>query len=158
MEICSLCASLLVKNVINECCCCSVAKSCPILCNPVDYSMPGLPVLHYLPEFAQAHVLHLGDAIQPCHCLSLPFPPALKLSQHQSLFQWVGSFHQMAKVLELQLHHQPFQWIFQGWFSLGLTGLMSLLSKGLSKSILQCHSSKASILCSSALLSVQLSH
>ena len=121
----------LQKNVINECCCCSITKSCPILCNPVDYSMPGFPVLHYLQEFSQTHVLWLGDAIQSSHCLSPPFPSALKLSQHQSLFQWVGSLHQVAKVLELQLQVSVLPMNIQDWFHLGLSDLIALLSKGL---------------------------
>ena len=74
---------------------CSVAKSCPTLCDPVDCSMPGYPVLHYLPEFAQTHVHWVADATQPSHPLSPSFPPALNLSQHQGLFQWVGSLHQI---------------------------------------------------------------
>ena len=94
-------------------CCCSVAKSCLTLCNPTDCSTPGFPVLHYLPEFAQTHVHWLSDAIQPPHPLSPTSPPALNLSQHQSLFQWVSSSHQVAKVLEFQLQHQSFHWIFR---------------------------------------------
>ena len=86
-------------------CCCSVTKLCPTLCNPVSCSTPGLPVLHYLLAFAQTHVHWVGDAIQPSHPLSSP-SPALSLSQHQGLFQWVGFSHQVAKVLELQLPHQ----------------------------------------------------
>ena len=82
----------------------------PPLCNPMDCSTPGFPVLHHLPEFAQIHVYWVSDAIQPSYPLSSPSPPAFNLSHHQGLFQWVGSSHQMAKVLELQ--HQPFQWIF----------------------------------------------
>ena len=88
----------------------SVTQSCPNLCNPMDCSMPGLPVHHQLPEFTQTHVHWVGDAIQPSHPLSSPSPPALNLSQHQGLFQWVSSSHQVAKVLELQLQHQSLQW------------------------------------------------
>ena len=83
------------------------------LCEPMDCSMPGFPVLHYLPEFAQTHVHWVGDAVQPSHHLSSPSPPAFNLSQNQGLFQWVSSSHQLAKVLELQLQHQSFQWIFR---------------------------------------------
>ena len=90
----------------------SVAESCPALCNPMDCSMPGLPVHHQLPELFQTHVLQVGDAIQPSHPLSSP-SPAFNLSQHQGLFKWVNSSHQVAKVLELQLQHQSFQWIFR---------------------------------------------
>ena len=72
----------------------------------MDCSMPGFPVLHHLPEFAQTRVHWVGDAIQPSHPLLSSYPPALNLSQHQGLFQWVSSSHQVAKVLELQLQHQ----------------------------------------------------
>ena len=82
-----------------------VAQSWPTLCDPMDYSTPGLPVLHQLPEFTQTHVHWVGDAIQPSHPLSSPSPPALNLSQHQSLFSWVSSSHQVAKVLEFQFQH-----------------------------------------------------
>ena len=91
---------------------CSVAKLYPTLCNPMDCSMPGFPILHCLPEFAQTHVHCVDDAIQPSHPLLFPSPAALSLSQHQDLFQRVSSSHQVAKVLELQLQHQSFQWIF----------------------------------------------
>ena len=81
----------------------SVAQLCPTLCNPMNRSTPGLPVHHQLPEFTQTHVHRIGDAIQPSHPLSSPSPPALNPSQHQSLFQWVNSLHEVAKVLEFQL-------------------------------------------------------
>ena len=83
--------------------CCLVTKPCLTLCDPMDCSMQGFPVLCNLLEFAQTHVLWVSDAIQPSHPLSPTSAPALNLSQHQSLFQWVGSSHQVAKVLELQL-------------------------------------------------------
>jgi len=92
-------------------CCCSVAQLCQ-LCSPMDWSMPGFPVLHYLPELAQTHVFRVSDAIQPSHPLSSPSPPAFSLPQHQGLSQWLSSSHQVAKILELQLQHQSFQWIF----------------------------------------------
>ena len=79
----------------------------------MDCSMPGLPVHHQLPELAQTHVHRVGDAIQPPHPPSSPSPPAFSLSQHQGLFKWVSSSHQVAKVLEFQLWHQSFQWIFR---------------------------------------------
>ena len=84
-----------------------------MLCDPMDASTPGLPVHHQLQEFTQTHVHWVSDAIQPSHPLSSPSPPALNLSQHQGLFQWVSSSHQVAKVLELQLQHQSLQWIFR---------------------------------------------
>ena len=87
----------------------SVAQSCPTLCDPMNCSTPGLPVHHELPEFTQTHSHRVGDAIQPSHPLSSPFPPAPYVSQNQSLFQWVNSSHEGAKVLEFQLQHHSFQ-------------------------------------------------
>ena len=81
----------------------SVAQSCPTLCDPMNRSTPGLPVHHHLPEFTQTHVHRVRDTIQPSHPLSSPSPPAPNPSQHQSLFQWVNSSHEVAKVLEFQL-------------------------------------------------------
>ena len=88
----------------------SVAQSCPTLCDSMNCSTPGLPVHHQLLETAQNHVHWVSDAIQPSHLLSSPSPPSLNLSQHQGLFKWVSSSHQVAKVLEFQLQHQSFQW------------------------------------------------
>ena len=88
--------------------CCSVVNLCPALCDPVDCSMPGFPILHHLPELAQTHVFWVGDAIQLSHSLLSPSPPAFNLSKHQGLFKWVSSSHQVAKVLGLQLQHQSF--------------------------------------------------
>ena len=90
----------------------SVAQSCTTLCSPMDCSMPGFPIHHQLPELAQTHVHPVGDAIQPSHPLSSP-SPAFNLSQHQGLFQWVRSLHQVAKLLEFLLQHQSFQWILR---------------------------------------------
>ena len=73
-----------------------VAQSCPTLCDPMDCSTPGCPVLHHFLEFAQAYVHGVGVAIQPSHPLSSPSPPAFSLSLHQGLFQWVSSLHQVA--------------------------------------------------------------
>ena len=122
----------------------SVIQSCPTLCEPTNHSTPGLPVHHQLPEFTQTHVHWVSDAIQPSHHLSSPTPPALNLSQHQGLFKWVSSSHQVAKVLEFQLQHQSFQWtprtdlLRMDWLDL-------LAVQGTLKSLLQHHSSKASI-------------
>ena len=91
----------------------SVTQSCLILCDTMDCSTPGLPVHHQLPEFAQTHVDWVSDAIQSSHPLLSPYPPTFNLSQHQGLSQWVSSLHQVAKVLEFQLQHQSFQWIFR---------------------------------------------
>ena len=103
---------------------------------PINCSLSGFPVLHHLLELAQTHVHWVSDAIQPLHPLSSPSPPAFNLSQHQGLFWWVGSLNQVAKVLELQLQHQSIQMNIQDWFPLGLTGLISLQSKGFLKSLL----------------------
>ena len=81
----------------------SVAQSSQTLCDPMNYSTPGLPVHHQLPEFTETHVHRVSDAIQPSHPMSSPSPPAPNPSQHQSLFQWVNSSHEVAKVLEFQL-------------------------------------------------------
>ena len=93
----------------SSCFCCPVTQSCPTLCDLVDGSMPGFPVLHYLPRFAQTHVHWVDDAIQQFHLLSPPSFLDLNLSQHQGLFQWVSSSNQVVKVLQLQLQHQSFQ-------------------------------------------------
>ena len=87
----------------------SVAQSCLTLCDRMNCSMPGLPVHHQLPEFTQTYAHWVSDAIQPSHPLSSPSPPAPNPSQHQSLFQWVNSSHEVAKVLKFQLQHHSFQ-------------------------------------------------
>ena len=114
----------------------SVTQSCPTLCDPMDCSTPGFPIHHQLPELAQTHVHWVNDDIQPScpvilfSCLQ-SFPASGSFSMHQH-FKTGGkkkNKKQVARVLELHLQHQPFQWIFTGWFSLGLTGLI-LQSKG----------------------------
>ena len=132
-------------------------SSCPTLCDPIDCSTRGLPVHHQLPEFTQTHVHCVGDVIQPSHPLLSPSPPALNLSQNQGLFKWVSSSHQVDKVLEFQLQHQSFQWtprtdlLRMNWLDL-------LAVQGTHKSLLQHHSSKASILQPSYFFIAQLSH
>ena len=91
----------------------SVTQPCPTLCNTMDCSMPGLWIHHQLPEFTQTPVHWVGDSIQPSHPLTSPSPTAFSLSQHQGHFKWVSSLQQVAKVLEFQLQHQSFQWIFE---------------------------------------------
>ena len=91
----------------------SSVQLCLTVCNPMDCNAPGFPVHHQLPEPTQTHVYWVGDAIQLSHPLSSPSPPAFNLSQHQGVFHWVSSLHQVAKVLEFQLQHQSFQWIFR---------------------------------------------
>ena len=108
--------------------CCSGPNSYSTLRDPMDCSMPGFSVPHYLLEFAQIHVHWVNDAIQPSCPLS-PSSSLFNLSQHQDLFQWVSSSQQVAKVLELPISVLPMS--IQGWFPLGLTGLISLLSKRL---------------------------
>ena len=88
----------------------SVAQSCRTLCDPINLNMPVFPVHHQLLESTQTNAHCVGDAIQPSHPLSSPSPPALNLSQHQGLFKWVSSSHQVAKILEFQLQHQALQW------------------------------------------------
>ena len=110
--------------------CCSVAQPCPTVCQPMDCSMPGFPLLHFLPELG----LNSCPLSLWCHPTVLssepPSPPALGTSQHEGLFQWVSYLYQVAEVLELQLQH-PVN--IQDWFPLGLTGLISLQSKRLSR-------------------------
>ena len=133
-----------------------MAESCPTLCDPMNNSTPGLPVHHQLPEFTQTHIHQFGDAIQSYHPLSSPSPPAPNPSQHQGLFQWINSSHEVAKVLEFQLQHQSFQW-HPGLISFRMDWLDFLAVQGTLKSLLQHHSSKASILRCSAFFTVQLS-
>ena len=100
-----------------------VTQSCLTLCDPMDCSTPGLPIHCQLPESTQTHVQRVGDTIQPPGPVSSPSPPAFYLFQHQGLFKWVGSLHQMAKALEFQLQHQSFQWILRiDFLSDGLVG------------------------------------
>ena len=87
----------------------SVAQLCPTLFDPMNCSTPGLPVHHQLPEFTQTHIHRVSDTIQPSHPLSSPSPPAPNPSQHQSLFQWISSSHEVVKVLEFQLQHHSLQ-------------------------------------------------
>ena len=134
----------------------SVAQSCPTLCDPMNRSTPGLPVHHHFLEFTQTHVHRVGDAIQSSHPLSSPFPPAPNPSQHQSLFQWVNSSHEVAKVLEFQLQHHSLQRNPRADLQNGLVG--SPCSPRTLKSLLQHHSSKASIFRRSAFFTVHLSH
>ena len=123
----------------------------------MNHSTPGLLVHHQLKESTQTHVHWVGDAIQPSHPLSSPSPPTFTLSQHQGLFQWVSSSHQVAKVLEFQLQHQPFQWIFRiVSFRMDWSELLAVQET--LKGLPQHHNSKASILWHSAFFIVQLSH
>ena len=112
----------------------SVTQSCPTLCHPMNRSTPGLPVHHQLPEFTQIHVHRVGDAIQPPHPLLSPSPPAPNPSQHQGLFQWVNSPHEVASQnigVSASASFLPMN--TQYWSPLGWTGWISLQSKGLSR-------------------------
>ena len=140
----------------------SVAQLCLTLCDPMDCSTSGFPVHHQLPDLVQIHVHWVGDVIQPFYPQSPPFslclqsfPASGSFPMSQS-FQWVNSLHQVAKVLQFQFQHWIFQLNIQDWFPLRLSGLISLQLEGL-KSLLQHHSSKASILWSSAFFMVQFS-
>ena len=104
-----------------------VIQSCLTLCNHMDCSVPGFSVHYQLPELIQIHVHWASDTIQPSHPLSSPFPPAFNLAQHQGLFEWVSSSHQVATVLEFQLKHQSFQWIFRVDFQSCFTQYIKIL-------------------------------
>ena len=135
----------------------SVSQLCLTLCDPMNPSTLGLHLHHQLLEPAQTHVHRVSDAIQTSHPLSSPSPPTFNLSQHQSLFKWVSSSPQVVKVLEFQLQHQNFQRIFRTDFS-SMDWLDLLAVQGTLKSLLQHHSSKASIFQHSAFFIAQLSH
>ena len=141
----------------------SVTQSCLTLCNPMNCSTPGLPVHHQLPESTQTHAHRVGDAIQTSHALSSPSPPVFNLSQHQGLFQWVNSLHEVAKVLEYSVF-KVFSFSISpsnehpGLISFSMDWLDLLAVQGILKSLLQHHSSKASICWHSSFYSVQLSH
>ena len=153
-------------HVTNPVLCCMlylVAQLCLTLCNPMNSSMPGLPVHHQLPGSTQTQVHWIGDAIQPSHPLSSPYPPALNLSQHQGLFKWVSS-----SLMTLAIRW-PKYWSFSfnispsneypGLISFRTDWLDLFAVQGTRKSLLQHHhSSKASILWHSAFFIVQLSH
>ena len=135
----------------------SVAQLCLTLWDPMNHSTPGFPVHHQLLEFTQIHAHWVGDAIQPSHPLSSPSPPAPNPSQHQGLFQWVNSSHQVAKVLEFQLSISPSN-EHPGLISFRMDWLDLFAVQGTLKSLLQHPSSKASILWCSAFFTVQLSY
>ena len=111
----------------------SVAMLCPTLCDPMNPSTPGLPVHHQLPEFTQTHVHRVGDAIQPSHPLLSPCPPAPNPSQHQGLFQWVNSLHEVVKELGVSASASVLPMNTQDWSPLGWTGWISSKSKRLSR-------------------------
>ena len=128
----------------------SVTESYLALCDLMNRSTPGLPIHHQLPESTQTQVHWVSDAIQPSHPLCSPFPPTPNLSQHQGLFKWVSSSHQVAKVLEFQVQHQSFQF-HSGQISFRMDWLDLLAIQGTLKSLLQHHSSQFKSINSSAL-------
>ena len=130
----------------------SVTQSCPTLSNPMDCSMPGLPVHHQLLELTQTHVHRSSDAIQSSHPLSFPSPPAFDLSQHQGLFQWV-SWPKCCSYFSISPSNA-----YSGMISFRMDWFDFLAVQGTLKSLLQHHSSKASVLRHSAFLIVQLSY
>ena len=122
----------------------SVTQSCPTLCNPMDYSTPGLPVHHQFLEFTQTHVHQVGDAIQPSHPLSSPSPPSPNPSQHQSLLQWSTLRMRWPKYWSFSFSIIPSKEI-PGLISFRMDWLDLLAVQGTLKSLLQHHSSKASL-------------
>ena len=137
--------------------CCSVAKSCPTLCDPMNCSTPGFPVLDCVPEFPRSLVLSITDAIQSLHPQLPPACLAFSFSQQQGLFQWVGTWHQVAKASEHHLQHKSFQWIFRAYFLWDWLVWSPYCPRTL-KSLLQQQNMKASILQHSAFYMIQISH
>ena len=135
----------------------SVSQSCPTLCDPMDCSTPGIPVHHQLPELTQTYVHRAGDAIQPSHPLSSPSPPTLNLSQHQGLFQESILHIRWPKYWSFSFSIRPFN-EYSGLISFRMDCLEHLPVQRTLQSILQHHSSKASILWCSSFFTVQLSH
>ena len=133
------------------------SRSVVSLCDTTDCSTPGFPVHHQLPELAQTHIHRVSDAVQLSHPQLSPSPPAFNLSQHQGLFHWVSYSHQVAKVLEFQLQISPSN-EYSGLICFRIDWFDLLVFQGTLKSLLQHHSSKASILWRSAFFTVQLSH
>jgi len=133
----------------------SVSQSCPTLSDPMDCSTPGLHAHHQLPEFTQTRIHWVSDAIQPSHPLLSLSPPAFNLSQHQGLFKWVSSLHQVARYWSFSFSISPSN-EYSGLISFRVDRLDLLAVQGTLKSLLQHHSSKASILRHSAFFVVQL--
>ena len=141
----------------HSCACCSVAQSCPILCDPMDCSTPDFPVHHQLPELAPIHVHWVSDAIQPSYPLSSPFPPAFSLSQHQGLSNESFICIRWPKCWNFSFSINPSN-EYSGLISFRIDWFDFLVVQETLKSLLQNHSLKASILWCSAFFIVQLSH
>ena len=135
----------------------SVTQSCLTLCNPMNHRMPGFPVHHQLIEFTQAHVHQIRGDIQPSHPLFSPSPPVFHLSQHQGLFKWVSSLHQVAKYWSFSFSISPSN-EYSGLISFRMDWFDLLAVQATLKSLLQHHNSKASLLWGSDFFIVQLSH
>ena len=135
----------------------SVTQSCPTLCDPMDCSMAGFPVHHQLPKFAQIHVHQVSGAIQPSHPLLSPFPPDFNLSQHQGLFKWGSSSPRLPKYWRFSFSISPSN-ENSGLISFRMDWFDLLAVQGTLESLLQNHSSKASIIWSSAFLIAQTSN
>ena len=133
----------------------SVFQSCQTLCDSMNLSTPGLPVHHQLSEFTQIHVHWAGDAIQLSHPLSSPYPPTCDLSQHQGLFKWISSSHQVTKYWSFSFSICPSN-EYSGLISFRMDWLYLLAVQGTLKSLLQHHSSKASIFQHSAFFILQI--
>ena len=138
--------------------CCSVVQSYPSLCDPMDCSTPGFPVLHQLPELAQTHAHRVGDAIQPYHPLSFTSHPAFNLPQHQGLFHWVSSSRQVASRIRASASVLPVN--VQHWVPLGLTGLSPCSPRDLQESsptpqLESINSSTPSLLYDPTLITIQ---
>ena len=151
VESCNVCAWLLSIQFT------SIAQSCPTLCGPTDCSTASFPVRHQLPELTQTHVHRVGDTIQPSRPLSPPSPPAFNLSHHQGFFLMSQPFASGGQSFGASASASVLPMNIQDWFPSGLTGWISLQSKGLSR-VFQHHSLKASILRHSVFFIVQLSH
>ena len=155
---CLLIASFNLFSHLISCTFSSVTQLCLTLCDPMDCRAPGFTVHHQLHlELAQAHVHQVGDAIQPSHPLSSPSSLAFNLSQHQGLFQWVSSSHQWPKYWSFSFSISPSN-EYSGLISFRIDWFDILAIRGTLKSLLQHHSSKASILPCLAFFVVQLSH
>ena len=153
--ICLFCSLLYLDW--QESCCYSVTQSCPTLCDPMDCNMPGFPVLHHLPKLAQTHVHWVGDAIQPlilCHPLLLPpsIFPSIRVFSNESVLciRWPKYWSFSFSISPSNEH--------SGLISFRMDWLDLLAVQGTLRSLLQHHSSKASVLWCSAFFMVQLSH
>ena len=142
-------------NLTNYCCCCSVPQSCPTLCDPMNYSMPGLSVPHHLPKFAQVHVHCIGDVIQPSHAQLPSSPSARNLSHHQGHSNESALCIRWPKYCSFNFSISPSN-EHSGLTSLKIDWL-DLAVQGTPRSLLQHHSSKASILWCSDFFTAQLS-